>query len=69
MEMGELITNGAGSEKDTLYMLSGVAMIVFGAGLILSNPFVRRYLSQIGIGNLAQTTLPDVERYLRIRAM
>ena len=69
MDMGELIANGAGSEKDTLYMLGGVAMIVFGAGLILSNPVIRRYLSQIGIGNLAQTAFPDVERYLRIRAM
>jgi len=69
MDMDELITNGAGSEKDTLYMLGGVAMIVFGAGLILSNPVIRRYLSQIGIGNLAQVAFPDVERYLRIRAM
>jgi hypothetical protein len=69
MDMGELITNGAGNDKDTLYMLGGVAMIVFGAGLILSNPVIRRYLSQIGIGNLAQTAFPDVERYLRMRAM
>jgi hypothetical protein len=26
------------SDKDTLFMLSGVALVVFGAGLILSNP-------------------------------
>lgn len=69
MDMGELITNGAGNDKETLYMLGGVAMIVFGAGLILSNPIIRRYLSQIGIGNLAHTAFPDVERYLRMRAM
>jgi hypothetical protein len=69
MDMSELITNGAGNDKDTLYMLGGVAMIVFGAGLILSNPVIRRYLSQIGVGNLAQTAFPDVERYLRMRAM
>jgi hypothetical protein len=50
-------------------MLGGVAMIVFGVGLILSNPYVRRYMSQIGVGNLAQTAMPDLERYLRIRAM
>lgn len=56
-------------DRDTLYMLSGVALIVFGAGLILSNPHVRRYLSQIGIGNLAQAALPDLDRYLRLRAM
>ena len=50
-------------------MLGGVALMVFGAGLILSNPFVRRYLSQIGVGNLAQAAMPDVERYLKLRAM
>jgi hypothetical protein len=57
------------SDKDTLYMLSGVAMIVFGAGLILSNPLVRRYLGQIGVGNLVQDALPDLDRYLKLRAM
>ena len=57
------------TDKDTLYMLSGVAMIVFGAGLILSNPLVRRYMGQIGIGNLVQGALPDLDRYLKLRAM
>lgn len=57
------------SDKDTLYMLTGVAFIVFGAGLILSNPLVRRYLGQVGIGNLAQAALPDLDRYLRLRSM
>jgi hypothetical protein len=61
--------NGNNSDKETLYMLGGVALIVFGAGLILSNPFVRRYLSQLGVGNLAQAAMPDVERYLKLRAM
>jgi hypothetical protein len=69
MELTESTTNGNGSDKDTLYMLGGVALIVFGAGLILSNPFVRRYMSRIGVGNLAQTVMPDVERYLKLRAM
>jgi hypothetical protein len=67
--MDEMTLNGTTSDKDTLYMLGGVALIVFGAGLILSNPFVRRYMSQIGVGNLFQTTMPDLERYLKIRAM
>jgi hypothetical protein len=57
------------TDKDTLYMLSGVALIVFGAGLILSNPLVRKYLGQVGIGNLAQAALPDLDRYLRLRQM
>lgn len=62
-------TNGNGSDRDTLYMLGGVALVVFGAGLILSNPMVRRYLGQIGIGNLAQAALPDLDRYLKLRSM
>ncbi len=62
-------TNGIGTDKETLYMLGGVALVVFGTGLILSNPFIRRQLSQLGVGNLAQTVMPDVERYLKLRAM
>jgi hypothetical protein len=62
--------NGNGiSDKDTLFMLSGVALIVFGAGLILSNPIAKRYLGQFGIGDLAQAALPDLDRYLKLRAM
>lgn len=61
--------NGTGNEKDTLYMLGGIAMIVFGAGLILSSPYIRRYMSQLGVGNLAQAVMPDIERYFKLRAM
>jgi hypothetical protein len=62
--------NGNGiSDKDTLFMLSGVALIVFGAGLILSNPIAKRYLGQLGVGDLAQAALPDLDRYLKLRAM
>jgi hypothetical protein len=69
MELEGSVSDGIGSDKETLYMLGGVALIVFGAGLILSNPFVRRYMSQIGIGNLARIAMPDVQRYLKMRAM
>jgi len=69
MELAESTENGIGNDKDTLYMLGGVALVVFGAGLVLSNPFIRRYLSRIGIGDLAHTVMPDVEKYLKLRAM
>ena len=69
MDLIDSTTNGTDSGKDTLFMLGGVAMIVFGAGLILSNPFVRRYMAQLGVGNLAQSVMPDVERYFKLRAM
>jgi len=61
--------SNSATDKDTLFMLSGVALIVFGAGLILSNPLIRGYLGQVGIGNLAQAALPDLDRYLKLRSM
>ena len=69
MESVESGTNGNANDKETLYMLGGVALIVFGAGLVLSNPFVRRYMSQIGVGNLATAAIPDIERYMKLRSM
>ncbi len=66
--MGEKNGNGI-SDKDTLFMLSGVALVVFGAGLILSSQIARRYLREFGIGDLAQAALPDLDRYLKLRAM
>lgn len=69
MELLGTNTNGNGVDKDTLYMLGGVALMIFGAGLILSNPVVRRYMGQLGMGNLANAALPDFERYLKLRAM
>ena len=62
-------SNGNATDKDTLYMLGGVALMIFGAGLILSNPIARRYLGQLGVGNLAQAALPDLDRYLKLRSM
>ena len=61
--------SNSSSDKDTLLMLSGVALMVFGAGLILYNPVVRGYLGQFGVGNLAQAALPDLDRYLKLRSM
>ena len=60
---------GIGTDKETLYMLGGVALVIFGAGLVLSNPTVRRYLGQVGVGNLATAALPDLETYFKLRAM
>ncbi len=68
------LQNGMGSNealetRDTLFMLGGVALVVFGAGLILSNPLVRRYLGGTNLVGLASAAVPDVERYLRLKNM
>jgi hypothetical protein len=68
MELSE-DTNYSGTDKDTLYMLGGAALILFGTGLILSNPIVRRYLGQLGVGGLLTAAIPDVDRYLKLRNM
>ena len=69
LDLMESTANGNATDKDTIYMLGGVALMVFGAGLILSNPTIRRYMSQFGVGHLAQTVIPDVERYFKLRGM
>jgi hypothetical protein len=61
--------NKVGTDKETLYMLGGAALILFGTGLILSNPTVRRYLGQLGVGSLLTAALPDLDRYLKLRNM
>jgi hypothetical protein len=61
--------NGLSADKDTLYLLGGAALIVFGAGLVLSNPVVRKYMGQLGVGNLAEDLMPDIDRYLKLRSM
>jgi len=62
-------SNGDFNDKDTLFMLSGLALMVFGAGLILTNPIAKRYMGQLGIGGLVSLALPDLDRYLKLRAM
>lgn len=70
MELTER-TNGQDSNesRDTLFLLGGAALVVFGAGLILSTPMIRRYLGSGGIGNLVQAGIPDFQRYLKLRSM
>ena len=60
---------GHSNERDTLLMLGGAALVVVGTGMILSNPVVRRYMSQMGFGDVLGNIIPDVERYFRLRSM
>lgn len=55
--------------RDTLMLLSGAALVIFGAGLILSTPAVRKLLGGVGIGTLLQAAGPDFQRYLKLKAM
>ena len=57
LEMMHSTNNGNGTDRETLYMLGGVALVVFGAGLILSNPNIRKPLGQAGLGNIASAAV------------
>jgi hypothetical protein len=64
-------TNGqnASETRDTLFLVGGAALVLFGAGLILSTPIVRRQLGGAGFGNLLGAAIPDFQRYLKLRGM
>jgi hypothetical protein len=55
--------------RDTLFLLGGLSLILFGAGLVLTNPVVRKLLGQANLGGLAQAAIPDLERYMKLRSM
>ena len=55
--------------RDTLFLLGGVALMVFGAGLVVTSPTVRRYLGNVNLGGLLHAAVPDLERYLKLRSM
>lgn len=55
--------------RDTLFLLGGAALVLFGAGLILSTPMVRRHLGGARVGDLIQAGIPDFQRYLKLRSM
>jgi hypothetical protein len=60
--------------RDAVLIATGVALVVLGAGFVLAHPAIRRTLlsgmSPLGqVGNNPGGVLPDVQRYLRLRAM
>jgi hypothetical protein len=57
------------SDRDTLMLFGGLACMVLGAGLVLSNRSIRRYLGEVSPGELLETAMPDVQRYMKLRAM
>lgn len=62
-------SSGFSADRDTLFLAGGIALMVFGAGLVLANPVVRKFITQMGGGGLAASALPDLERYLKLRNM
>ena len=69
--MGRIHDEEAAEARDTLLMMTGVSLVIFGAGLILANPIVRRLMGQAGLNglNLLSAAVPDLEKYLKLRSM
>jgi hypothetical protein len=64
-----------GSEvRDAVMIAGGIALVVLGTGFILAHPGIRRLLlsgtGPLGpVGERISGVLPDVERYLKLKAM
>jgi len=67
--MENLAKTDSSESKDMLMAIGGLALIVFGAGMVLSHPFIRRYIGQSGLGGLAAAAIPDLERYMKLKSM
>jgi len=67
--MENLAKTDSSESKDMLMAIGGLALIVFGAGMVLSHPFIRRYIGQAGLGGLAAAAIPDLERYMKLKSM
>jgi hypothetical protein len=52
-----------------LFLLGGLALVLFGAGLVITNPAVKKLLGGANLGGLIQHAIPDFERYMKLRSM
>ena len=64
--------------RDTLLLAGGAALVLFGAGVLMAHPLVRQAMlgkltpllsDREGTSNALAGVLPDVQRYLKLRAM
>jgi hypothetical protein len=64
--------------RDTLVFAGGVALMIFGASMLLESPVIRRTLlraltpmlpGQDEVNGPLGELLPDIERYLKLMAM
>jgi hypothetical protein len=72
-------TNGLGDNKETLYLMGGVALMVLGAGLVMTNPTVRKTITaglaavlpqlQGKLGLDFSEVGTDIQRYMKLRSM
>ena len=69
MELVHDVDNGASETRDTILLFAGAALVLLGAGMILSSPAMRKYVGGLNPANLLQGALPDLQRYLKLKEM
>ncbi len=69
MEVMRNVKGRADDGRDNLLLFGGGALLLLGAGLILSNSSVRKHLGGFNVMSLVRAVAPDIERYLKLRAM
>ena len=69
MNVGSNGNLGTDDGRDVLMLFGGVALMMLGAGMVLTSPMVRRYLGNIDLSRLLQSAAPDFERYMKLKSM
>ena len=70
--------NEGSENRDTLLVAGGIAVMIFGAGMLMASPTIRRTV--LGTlqpmlsggdngGRPLAALLPDVERYMKLKGM
>ena len=73
--------NGHDETRDLMYLAGGAALMLLGAGLIVSHPAIRKSLqtalasvlpdvqNRLGQMNAIGAVVPDIQRYMKLRSM
>ena len=64
----QMENSDANNTKDILMALSGLALVVVGGALMMSHPGIRRYASQVRVGNLLAAALPGIARSVKVHS-
>jgi len=69
MQAVSAMDHNSSETNDTMMLFGGAALMILGAGMLLSSSVVRGYLGNLNVMKLVQASVPDLERYLRLKAM
>lgn len=61
--------NGSIDPQETILLFGGAALMLLGAGMVLSSESVRKYVGGLNPAGLLQAALPDLQRYLKLKEM